>query len=145
MKMNGKLVYILLCFCAGVFTTVLCWPTEFATAPPFYRAMFINIVSILFAEVPKINISQERKGGHIIQIGLTVFGVVLMGAAWNSMNGEADVGIAVGEWVYFWASTSMLIISLINFISDFGQIDDRIVKSVTALDPTNRASREKEG
>lgn len=96
-----------------MFSTVLCWPGSFDVSSAFYRAIFINISNMLISEIPKFKKS-SNKILNIFKIVLTILGFIL--AAVGIMNTSNNNALEVGEWLYFWLSAFVCLISIINFI-----------------------------
>lgn len=95
------------------FSTVLCWPGSFDVSSAFYRAIFINISNMLIAEIPKFKKSSSEALNKI-KIFLTILGFIL--SAVGIMNTSSEEALALGEWIYFWLSAFVCLISIINFI-----------------------------
>lgn len=95
------------------FSTVLCWPSSYDVSSAFYRAIFINISNMLISEVPKF----QKSSCAFLKISkciLTVLGFILL--AIGIMNTSSTEQLTIGEWVYFWTSVGVCIISIINFV-----------------------------
>ena len=132
--MTNKQITALIGIGLVAFSTVLCWPGSFNVSSAFYRAIFINISNLLISELPKFK-KDSCQNLKNIKAALTIFGFILL--AVGIMNISSDDSLSVWEWVYFWLSVLVCIISIINFVEIMKQKKDQKPKAIE-YDPSTQ-------
>ena len=132
--MTNKQITALIGIGLVAFSTVLCWPGSFNVSSAFYRAIFINISNLLISELPKFK-KDSCQNLKNIKAALTIFGFILL--AVGIMNISSDDSLSVWEWVYFWLSVLVCVISIINFVEIMKQKKDQKPKAIE-YDPSTQ-------
>lgn len=94
-------------------STVLCWPGDYDAASALYRAIIINIANVFISEIPKFK-DGKNTILNVIKSCLIVLGFVLLGI--GLIRIQSSNKITAVEYIYFFASISVCLVSILNFI-----------------------------